>query len=127
MRFGLNLLLWCDTLEDSILPVLEDIKKIGYDAVEVPIFEYDVAKYALWGKRLNDLGLARTGVTIRLPGNNPISPDAAERRAGVDGNKAALDCAAAAGCEVLAGPLPFGLGLFLRRGADRRRMAVGRR
>ena len=39
MRFGLNLLLWCDTLEDPILPVLEDIKRIGYDAVEIPIFE----------------------------------------------------------------------------------------
>ena len=61
MRFGLNLLLWCDTLEDSVLPVLEDIKKIGYDAVEVPIFEHDVEKYALWGKRLNDLGLGADG------------------------------------------------------------------
>ena len=57
MRFGLNLLLWCDTLEDSVLPVLEDIKKIGYDAVEVPIFENNVQKYALWGKRLDDLGV----------------------------------------------------------------------
>jgi len=112
VRFGLNLMLWCDTLEDSILPVLEDIKKIGYDAVELPIFEYDVPKYALWGKRLNDLGLARTGTTIRLPGNNPISPDAAERCAGVNGNKAALDCAAAAGCEVLAGPFHSALGYF---------------
>jgi D-psicose/D-tagatose/L-ribulose 3-epimerase len=111
------LLLWCDTLEDSILPVLEDIKKIGYDAVELPIFEYDVAKYALWGKRLNNLGLARTGVTIRLPGNNPISPDAAERSVGVDSNKAALDCAAAAGCELLAGPYHSALGYFSGAGA----------
>jgi len=112
VRFGLNLLLWCDTLEDSILPVLEEIKKIGYDAVEIPIFEYNVPKYALWGKRLNDLGLARTGVTIRLPGDNPISPDAAERCKGIDANKAALDCAAAAGCEVLAGPYHSALGHF---------------
>ena len=115
MRFGLNLMLWCDTLEDSILPVLEDIKKIGYDAVELPIFEYDVPKYALWGKRLNDLGLARTGTTIRLPGNNPISHDAAERCAGVNGNKAALDCAAAAGCEVLAGPFHSAPNCFTMR------------
>ncbi len=126
MRFGLNLLLWCDTLEDSILPVLEDIKKIGYDVVEVPIFEYDVAKYALWGKRLTDLGLARTGVTIRVPGNNPISPDAAERRKGVDANKAALDCAAAAGCELLSGPYHSALGYFSGAGptADEWRWGV---
>jgi D-psicose/D-tagatose/L-ribulose 3-epimerase len=116
VRFGLNMLLWCDTLEDPILTVLEDIKKIGYDAVEIPIFEHDLEKYALWGKRLNDIGLARTGVTIRLPGNNPISPDAAERCAGVNANKAALDCAATAGCELLAGPYHSALGHFTGAG-----------
>jgi D-psicose/D-tagatose/L-ribulose 3-epimerase len=116
MRFGLNLLLWCDTLEESTLPVLEEIKAIGYDAVEIPIFETDVAKYAAWGKRLDSLGLDRTGVTIRLQGNNPISPDAAERRAGVDGTKLALDCAAAAGCEALVGPFHSALGHFTGAG-----------
>ncbi len=126
MRFGLNLLLWCDTLEDSILPMVEEIKKIGYDAVELPIYEYDVEKYALWGKRLNDLGLARTGATIRLPGNNPIGSDAAERRRGVDDNKAALDCAAAAGCEALVGPFHSALGYFSGAGptADEWRWGV---
>ena len=126
MRFGLNLLLWCDTLEDATLPVMEEIKAIGYDAVEIPIFEYDVAKYAQWGKRLDALGLARTGVTIRLPGNNPISPDAAERCAGVEANKAALDCAAAAGCEALAGPFHSALGHFTGTGptADEWRWGV---
>src|SRR6516165_8557329 len=116
MRFGMNLLLWCDALDDSTLPVLDEIKSIGYDAVEIPIFEYDVSKYAAWGKRFDSLGLARTAVTIRLPGNNPISPDAAERRAGVDGNKAALDCAAAAGCETLCGPFHSALGYFTGAG-----------
>ena len=110
------MLLWCDTLEESIVPVLEQIKAIGYDAVEIPIFENDVAKHAAWGKRLDALGLARTGVTIRLPGNNPISPDAAERRAGVEGTKAALDCAAAAGCEALVGPFHSALGHFTGKG-----------
>ena len=126
MRFGLNLLLWCDTLEDSVLPVLAEIKDIGYDAVEIPIFEPDVKKYALWGKRLDDLGLARTGVTIRLPGNNPIGPDAAERKVGVDANKAVLDSAAAAGCELLAGPYHSALGYFTGAGptADEWRWGV---
>ncbi len=126
MRFGLNLLLWCDTLDDSILPVLENLKKIGYDAIEIPIFEYDAAKYTRWGKRFDDLGLARSGVTIRLPGNNPISPDAAERGLGVAGNKAALDCAAAAGCEFLVGPYHSALGQFSGSGptADEWRWGV---
>jgi D-psicose/D-tagatose/L-ribulose 3-epimerase len=126
VRFGLNLLLWCDTLDESILPVLEDVKNIGYDAVEIPIFEANVEKYALWGKRLDDLGLARSAVTIRLPGNNPISPDGAERSAGVAATKVALDCAAAAGCEVLVGPYHSALGYFSGAGptADEWRWGV---
>ena len=127
MRFGLNLLLWCDTLEDAILPVLEEIKGIGYDAVEIPIFEYDVAKYAHWGKRLDELGLARTGVTIRLPGNNPISPDAAERRKGVDGQQGGAGLCGGRRLRGAGRAVPFGPGLFHRRRADGRRMAVGRR
>ncbi len=75
MRYGLNLLLWTDTLDEAVLPVLEDIKQIGYDAVEVPIFESDVAKYGRWGKRLDEVGLARTGVTIRGADDNPMSPE----------------------------------------------------
>jgi len=112
MRYGMNLLLWTDTLEDGILPLLDQIKEIGYDAVEVPIFETDVEKYAAWGKHLDNAGLARTSVTVRGVDDNPISPDAAVRQLGVDGNKAALDCAAAVGAETLCGPYHSALGHF---------------
>jgi len=112
MRYGLNLLLWTDTLDDRVLPLVDEIRKIGYDAVEVPIFERDVAKYARWGKRLDDAGLLRTGVTVRGAEDNPMSPDPAVRRKGVEGNKAAVDCAAAAGCTALVGPYHSALGWF---------------
>lgn len=116
MRFGLNLLLWSDTLHDQILPILDEIKQIGYDVVEVPIFELDVDKYAKWGKRLDDVGLARTGVTIRGGADNPISADPTIRRQGVENNKRALDCAQAAGCEALVGPYHSAIGEFSGQG-----------
>lgn len=126
MQFGLNLLLWTDTLNDQVLPLLDQIRKIGYDAVEIPIFESDVAKYARWGKRLDDAGLVRTGVTVRGVDDNPMSPDPAVRRKGVAANKAALDCAAAAGCRALVGPYHSALGYFSGAGptADERQWAV---
>ena len=31
MRFGMNMFLWVDTLTDEILPLLEDIKQMGFD------------------------------------------------------------------------------------------------
>jgi D-psicose/D-tagatose/L-ribulose 3-epimerase len=108
----MNLLLWTDTLNEGVLPVLEEIKEIGYDAVEIPIFELDVDKYASWGKRLDEFGLARTGVTIRGADDNPMSPDPAVREKGVANNKRAVDCAAAAGCESLVGPYHSALGCF---------------
>src|SRR5208282_4132289 len=109
---GMNLLLWTDTLNETVLPVLDEIKTIGYDVVEIPIFELDVEKYAQWGKRLDDAGLARTGVTIRGADDNPMSADPEARKKGVANNKWAVDCAAAAGCEALVGPYHSGLGYF---------------
>ncbi len=126
MRYGLNLLLWTDTINDAVLPLLDEIKQIGYDAVELPIFEFDVDKYARWGRYLDNAGLARTGVTVRGPDDNPMSPDPAVRRRGVEHNKAALDCAAAAGAETLVGPFHSALGYFTGTGptADEWRWAV---
>jgi len=116
MRYGMNLLLWTDTLNDSALPLLDEIKRLGFDAVELPVFETDVKKYAAWGKHLDDAGLARTGVTVRGPEDNPMSPDSAVRRRGIEANKAALDCCQAAGCELLVGPFHSALGHFSGRG-----------
>ena len=56
MRYGMNLLLWTDTLTDEALPLLDEIKQIGFDAVELPVFEADVEKYAKWGKQLDNAG-----------------------------------------------------------------------
>jgi len=67
MRYGMNLFLWTDLLSEEIRPLLEDIKKMGFDAVEIPVFETDVRKYTAMGKILDEIGLARTGCTVRGP------------------------------------------------------------
>jgi len=108
----MNLLLWVDVLTDEALPLLDQIKEIGFDAVELPIFEIDVEKYAKWGKYLDNAGLARTGVTVRGVDDNPMSSDPGVCRKGVEANKAALDCCQAAGIETLVGPLHSALGYF---------------
>jgi D-psicose/D-tagatose/L-ribulose 3-epimerase len=106
------LLLWTDTLSDEALPLLDEIKAIGFDAVELPIFEMDVEKCAKWGKRLDNAGLARSAVTVRGVDDNPMSAQARIRRKGVEANKMALDCCRAAGAEVLCGPYHSALGCF---------------
>ncbi len=127
MHFGMNLLLWTDTLTDGMLPILDELREIGFDAVEIPVFDLDnLDNYAKWGKRMDALGLARTGTAVRGAGDNPISPDPAIRRKGIEANKRNVDCCAAAGCQVMAGPFHSGLGVFTGRGptADEWKWAV---
>lgn len=117
MRFGMNLLLWTDTLSDNMLPLLDELKQIGFDTVEIPCFDLDnLDNYARWGKRFDELGLARTGTAVRGPAENPISFDPAVRRKGIEANKRNLDCCAAAGCTVMAGPFHSALGVFSGKG-----------
>ncbi len=117
MRFGMNLLLWTDTLSESMLPLLDELKEIGFDTVEIPCFDLDnLDNYRKWGRRLDELGLSRTGTAVRGPDENPINPDASIRRKGVEANKRNLDCCAAAGCEVMAGPFHSALGQFSGKG-----------
>jgi D-psicose/D-tagatose/L-ribulose 3-epimerase len=117
MRFGMNLLMWTDTLSDSMLPLLDELKEIGFDTVELPCFDLDnLDNYTKWGKRLDELGLTRTGTAVRGPADNPMSPDPTVRQKGVEANKRNLDCCAAAGCEVMAGPFHSALGQFSGKG-----------
>jgi D-psicose/D-tagatose/L-ribulose 3-epimerase len=111
MQFGMNLLLWGGEINESLVPVMEKLKAMGYDGVEVPLFNLDL-DYAAWGKRLDSLGLRRTAVTVRNVEDNPISSDAAVRKKGIELTKKTLDCCAAMGVESLVGPYHSALGHF---------------
>ncbi len=115
MKYGINLLLWSMELDDSIGPVLDSMKSLGYDGVEVPLFNLDL-DYAAWGKRLADVGLESTAVTVATAAANPVSPDAKLRKAGVDAVCRALDCCAAVGATHLVGPFHSALGEFTGQG-----------
>ena len=117
MKFGMNLLMWTDTLSDPMLPLLEEMKEIGFDVVEIPCFDLgDLKNYKKWGKRFDELGLDRSGTAVRGPDGNMISPDKVVRRKGIEQNKRNLDCCAAAGCTVMAGPFHSALGVFSGKG-----------
>lgn len=119
MKFGMNMLLWTGTVGDEHWPVLEKLKAMGYDGVELPIFDLNPDRFAALGKRLDNLGLERTAVTCRGGDDNPISPDANVRAKGVANNKLVLDCCQAGGMKILAGPFHSALGLFSGSGATK--------
>jgi D-psicose/D-tagatose/L-ribulose 3-epimerase len=119
MKYGLNLLLWTTDVNESLFPLFDQIRKWGYDGVELPIFEMDESKFAAAGARLKNLGLGATAVTISTSDANPISPDAAVRKAAVDRLKAAVDMCRAAGATHLCGPFHSALGEFSGAGPTR--------
>jgi D-psicose/D-tagatose/L-ribulose 3-epimerase len=116
MKLGINLYLWTDRMHDGLLPVLESLKEIGYDGVEVPIFDLDPEKWARWGRRLDDLGLERTANTVIAPEHNPVSADPRVREAAYRHMEAVIDCCVAVGAPVLCGPHQVALGVFTGAG-----------
>lgn len=108
----MNLLLWGAEMDTSLFPILEQIKGIGYDAVEVPIFDTDPDKWQAWRTVLDDLGLDRVAVTINGPGESLISADPKERKETIARNKRALDCGKVLGSSFLTGPFHSALGVF---------------
>ena len=117
MKTGMNLLLWTTEVKPEHDPILDRLKAIGFDSVEVPIFEVgDRKPYERLGKRLKDLGLGATAVTVMGPETNPISPDPSIRKAAVDYLERVLDMGSAFGCEILCGPTHSAIGVFSGEG-----------
>lgn len=113
MKLGFNLLLWTTHVTDAHIGILQKLKATGYDGVEIPMFGGEVAHYRALGRRLADLGLESTGIGV-MPGGgkSAISPDPAEREAGLDHLKWLIDCTEAMGGKLIAGPYHQPLGEF---------------
>jgi D-psicose/D-tagatose/L-ribulose 3-epimerase len=112
-KTGMNLLLWTTHVTEQHDAIIDQIKEIGFDAVEVPIFDTaDLAPFERLGKRLKGLGLGATAVTVMGAENNPISPDRKVRDAAVAHLDHVMECGQAFGCEILCGPIHSAIGVF---------------
>jgi len=117
MKIGMNLLLWTTEVTAEHDGLLDQIKSMGFDGVEIPVFSIDDrAPYERLGKRLESLGLTATAVTVMGPETNPISPDPAIRAAAVAQLDKVLDRCSAFGCEILCGPIHSAIGQFSGNG-----------
>jgi D-psicose/D-tagatose/L-ribulose 3-epimerase len=111
-NIGMNLLLWGSEINESLFPVLEEIKMIGYDAVEIPLFDTDEKQWKQWKNKLDELQLGAVAVTINGPDYHAISKDATMRKKTLERNKLALNCASILGANLLTGPFHSALGVF---------------
>lgn len=116
MKIGMNLLLWTAATSEEHFGLLGDIRDWGYESVELPMFAPNGSPWPLLARRMDDLGLARTAVTVASPLANPISEDSAVRKAGTDHLKACIDACVTLGAEVLCGPVYSPVGGLVGRG-----------
>ena len=113
MLLGFNMLLWSTHVTEEHFPLLADIKRTGYDGVELPIFEGTPEHFRKVGHALRDNGLRATAVTV-IPdaAHDCMSGDPKVRANALKHLRWAIDCLKAAGGETLCGPFHQPLGVF---------------
>jgi D-psicose/D-tagatose/L-ribulose 3-epimerase len=125
MRIGFNLLLWTSHVSEKHFPIIEKLKKAGYDGVEVPILEGPPSHYTKILKVLRDNGLGCSAVT-NMPDaeRNPISPHKKQREAALQFMRLVSDCTQALECDLLVGPFYQPVGLFTGTGPTEEEKAL---
>lgn len=110
MTFGIHSLLFSATFVEKDLPLLDKVKAMGFDALEIIPFDADNFPAAKVKRRAADLGLdIYTG--IGLPAHaNPISPEASVRAAALNYSKRLIDLSAECGSKGYGGVTYAGWG-----------------
>jgi D-psicose/D-tagatose/L-ribulose 3-epimerase len=127
MKTGMNMLLWATHITQEHYPLFGKLKAVGFDGVELPVFEGDAAHYQSLAKELKNQGLVCSSVVIVATEDaNPISPDAGVRSKALDRLKWAIEMTAAAGGGLLCGPYHSPLAVFTGQGptADEKKRAA---
>ncbi len=113
----MNLLVYGPEMNQHVLSELAFIAETGYQGIEIPIFETDLARWSAWKAEADRLGLSIFACGIAGPEQNLISPDPKIRAAGLAYIKAATDVAALLGSPYLSGPIHSALGVFTGQAA----------
>jgi D-psicose/D-tagatose/L-ribulose 3-epimerase len=116
MKYGINLLLWGANIGEGHYALLEQIKRWGFDGVEIPTFGADEPRYKKLGQKLKDIGLQCTTCVIVGDETNPVSDSAATRTKAVDFLKQMVDHNHVVGSTMMMGPYSSPVGKLVGRG-----------
>jgi len=111
---GINLMVWNGQVGTAELALLPELEAMGYDGIELPLFDPDSFAVEEIQSRLAETTLACTVSTAMPPGINLI--DADRRAAGVAFLRRVIEQAAALGASVICGPLAAPVGERRGRG-----------
>ena len=126
MKYGVNTMVWTTRVDDRLAPLFVNIKKWGFDGVELFLSPDEPAVPAAVKKMLDATGLEVTTCSVLPRSANLVSSDPKVRASGVEFLKKCLDRTAELGAQVICGPLYAGLGVMTgaRRTAEEWEYAV---
>ncbi|MBN1834278.1 MAG: sugar phosphate isomerase/epimerase [Spirochaetales bacterium] len=103
MKFGVHSILFSESFVEKDLALLEKAKKLGFDTLEMPPFDYDGFPAKKVRSMAKDLGLDINIAYGMPPHYNMISPDKSVRRNAVDFTKKLVDLSNEAGAKIFGG------------------------
>ncbi|MEQ6118165.1 sugar phosphate isomerase/epimerase [Reichenbachiella sp. MALMAid0571] len=115
MKIGMNMLLWTNHVTEEHYGIVDEIKKTGYDGIELFLGEGDEKLYSSLGSHFSNINMGVTCVASLAPDENIASPDSKVRAAGFDKLKWSIDMGAALNAEVICGPFHSSFAHFTRQ------------
>lgn len=103
-KIGFNVLVWSAIVSDQLKPIVDKLKTIGYDGIELLVGSPDEAAYKSLGNYTKDIGLEVTTVFVLGKEENPISEIGAVRAKALDRIKWAIDRTYELNAKILSGP-----------------------
>ena len=114
-KIGFNVLAWSAVISEDLLPILDRLKTIGYDGVELFIGTAEEAICRKVGQHAQDVGLEVTAVFMLNAQENIIDPSAAVRNNGLNRIKWAIERAQDLHATVICGPFHSAFATFAQR------------
>lgn len=111
-KIGFNVLAWSAGMDESLFPIAERLKKIGYDGVELFIGDAPATNFKAFGDFAKNIGLETTAVMVLSKDENIISENKSVRENGLARIKVAIDRCTDLNASVLCGPFHSAFATF---------------
>jgi len=112
MRFGVNTLLWTAAFDETHLPLLAKVKRMGFDGVEIARFAFDGFPAARIRRALESEGLGVTFCSALTGRMSLVSDEAGVRREASEFLVRGIEAAAELGARTFLGPFCAPVGLL---------------
>ncbi len=115
VKYGVNFLLWSGEFTKESLPLIQKAADMGFDGVEIPIFDPDAVDVQATKEALAAVGMGCTGCSILGDDRDLISDDPAIRENAKKYMKDCVEICGALDAKIFCGPLYSAVGKLVGR------------